>query len=29
LVTKSGHKILSTGIPKTVQEIESFMAAAS
>ena len=28
LVTKTGHKILSTGIPKTVQEIESFMAAA-
>ncbi len=28
LVTRKGNKILSTGIPKTVQEIESFMAAA-
>ena len=27
LVTKSGHKILSAGIPKTVQEIESYMSA--
>tara|TARA_B100001245_G_scaffold48101_1_gene31673 strand:+ start:7641 stop:8963 length:1323 start_codon:yes stop_codon:yes gene_type:complete len=26
LVTKTGYKVLSTGIPKTVQEIESFMA---
>ena len=25
LVTKTGHEVLSTGIPKTVQEIESFM----
>jgi Xaa-Pro aminopeptidase len=29
LVTKSGHRILSKGIPKTVQEIESFMAQAA
>lgn len=29
LVTKTGHKILSTGIPKTVKEIESFMKDAS
>jgi len=28
LVTRNGHKVLSVGIPKTVQEIESFMAAA-
>ena len=28
LVTKSGHKVLSTGIPKTVQEIESYMSVA-
>lgn len=28
LVTRKGHKVLSVGIPKTVQEIESFMAAA-
>ena len=28
LVTGTGHRILSTGIPKTVQEIESFMAKA-
>lgn len=27
LVTKKAYKILSTGIPKTVEEIESFMAA--
>jgi len=26
LVTKTGHRVLSTGIPKTVAEIESFMA---
>ncbi|MDA1371235.1 MAG: Xaa-Pro aminopeptidase [Proteobacteria bacterium] len=26
LVTKTGHKVLSVGIPRTVQEIESFMA---
>ena len=25
LVTETGHEVLSTGIPKTVQEIESFM----
>jgi len=25
LVTKTGHEVLSTGIPKTVQEIELFM----
>ena len=29
LVTKSGNKILSAGIPKTVQEIESFMSTAA
>ena len=29
LVTKSGHRVLSKGIPKTVQEIESFMAQAA
>lgn len=29
LVTRKGHKILSTGIPKTVAEIESFMAKAA
>ena len=29
LVTKTGNKILSTGIPKTVQEIETFMATVS
>ena len=28
LVTRKGHKILSTGIPKTVAEIETFMAKA-
>lgn len=28
LVTSKGHKVLSTGIPKTVDEIESFMAEA-
>ena len=28
LVTKKGNRILSTGIPRTVSEIESFMAAA-
>lgn len=28
LVTRNGHRVLSTGIPKTVQEIESFMAAS-
>ncbi len=28
LVTKTGHRVLSTGIPKTVNEIESFMAEA-
>ena len=28
LVTRTGHRILSTGIPKTVAEIESFMAEA-
>ncbi len=28
LVTKQGYKILSTGIPKTVAEIESFMSTA-
>ena len=26
LITKKGNKVLSAGIPKTVQEIESFMA---
>lgn len=26
LVTKTGHRVLSTGIPRTVQEIETFMA---
>lgn len=29
LVTKKGYRILSNGIPKTVQEIESFMAEAA
>jgi len=29
LVTKTGNKILSTGIPKTVQEIERYMSATS
>lgn len=29
LVTRRGHKVLSTGIPKTVSEIESFMAASA
>lgn len=29
LVTKKGHKVLSTGIPKTVAEIESFMAKSA
>ena len=28
LVTKQGHRILSKGIPKTVEEIESFMSSA-
>lgn len=28
LVTRTGHRILSTGIPKTVSEIESFMSAS-
>jgi Xaa-Pro aminopeptidase len=28
LVTKTGNRILTTGIPKTIEEIESFMAAA-
>ena len=28
LVTKQGNKILSKGIPKTVEEIESFMSSA-
>jgi hypothetical protein len=28
LVTKLGNKILSKGIPKTVEEIESFMSRA-
>ena len=26
LVTKSGYRILSTGVPKTVSEIEAFMS---
>ncbi len=29
LVTSKGHKVLSTGIPKTVAEIEKFMAQAA
>ena len=29
LVTKSGYRILTTGIPKTVSEIESFMAESA
>lgn len=29
LVTKKGYKILSSGIPKTVKEIETFMAGAA
>ena len=29
LVTKAGHKVLSMGIPRTVQEIESFMAEST
>ncbi len=29
LITKKGHKMLSAGTPKTVQEIESFMSAAT
>ena len=28
LVTRTGHRILSTGIPKTVSEIESFMSVS-
>jgi Xaa-Pro aminopeptidase len=26
LITRNGNKVLSAGIPKTIQEIESFMA---
>ena len=29
LITKAGHKVLSKGIPRTVQEIESFMAEST
>jgi len=28
LVTKKGNRVLTTGIPKTVAEIEAFMAQA-
>jgi Xaa-Pro aminopeptidase len=28
LVTRTGHRILSEGAPKTVEEIENFMAQA-
>ena len=27
-VTRSGYEVLTSGLPKTVQEIEAFMAAA-
>ena len=29
LVTKTGHKVLSVGIPKSVPEIEAYMAAST
>jgi Xaa-Pro aminopeptidase len=29
LVTKKGNKVLSVGIPKTVEEIETYMASNS
>jgi Xaa-Pro aminopeptidase len=29
LVTKTGYRILSKGIPKTVKEIETFMAESA